>query len=275
MTRSPAPEPAHVQPAGVQVGERDAVAGVCEGGGEQQPDGPRPQEQDVRGVREPAGLDPVEDAGEGLGEGGDLEGEGVRTHVGAAPDEPLRNQDGLGERAVEVLEVGAEVLAPRPARTADAAGGGVDHHQAVALADTLDADANGLRRARHLVAERTRNAKHAGVSAGEEDLEVGAAGGGGADAQENLAWPRDRDRLLAQLEALGAEEVGDGACPRGRRSHGRSGPRRILSASRRRASRTAAAVSLNGSRWVTSGVGSSRPEARSANASCCSASPPE
>ena len=91
-----------------------------------------------------------------------------------------------------------------------------------------------------------------------EHLHVGAAGRGGADPEEDLAWPRPRDLHLAQLDPLRAEEV-DGSL-RAREAHGRaSGWRSTFSALRALERSTASSKRESGSRWVTRGEGSRRP----------------
>src|SRR6185312_10738853 len=77
-------------------------------------------------------LQTVKHAGERLGQGCDLEGHVRRQPVGAAFDEAPGDEEVLGEGAVEIVEVRAEVLPAPGAPLADAAGRGVGHHHPVA-----------------------------------------------------------------------------------------------------------------------------------------------
>ena len=256
-----------VPPPGEQVDEEEAdrPAAVDHGVGRAVPG---------RAVRpDRAQLETVQHAGERLGERRDLERQAVGQRIGAERGEAGGDEEVLGEGAVQIAQIGAQVLAAVPAPFALAAGDRVGDDDPVTGPPTLLLGTDRLYGSGHLVAERGGRLQHARMAAAAQHLDVGAAGGGGADAHQDLAGTRLRHRHAAQLHPLRAEQIDDalGGPLQGRPPASPSGASSTLSARRSRASSTARAIADSGRRWVTSGVGSRRRETRSRQTSRCSA----
>ena len=203
--------PADLEAAGLGIGQDDPVPLDRQRRDEKEPDRTGAENQNLHrlalGVaRQVRGLDAVEDAPEGLGQGRLFKPQALRNPVGAALDESLGDEEELGEGAVEVVEIFAQVFTAHSAGLARQAGRRVGDHHRLAPGERLDLRPDGGDQARHLVAEQGRRPEHAGVAAAPENLDVGAASGGCFHAQQNLAGAGPGNRDLANLDSLGPQQ---------------------------------------------------------------------
>ena len=187
------------------------MPGPRQGADEQQADGPGAEQHDLRPRAvfvQFAGVHAVQHAGQRLRQRRLAEGQPRRDGMGILFHEARGHSHEFGEGAVEVLDIGAEVFPPARAVITVAAGGGVGDHHGVAFAELGDALAHGRHAARHFVPKERRNFQHAGMAAALEHLHVGAAGGRGLDAQDDLAVVRFGHGQVADLDRLGPQQHG-------------------------------------------------------------------
>ncbi len=126
--------------------------------------------------------------------------------MGARPHEACGYPEILGERAVQILEIRAQVLPARAAVVALAAGGGVGDHHPLADREAFHPGARRGHGAGHLVAEQSGYDQHARMAAAAVHLDVGTAGGGGPHPEDDLVVGGAGYRHLADLDALGSGE---------------------------------------------------------------------
>ena len=136
-------------------------------------------------------VDRVHRAGERLGQGRERERQAGRQRVEVHARDPLGHEQLLREAAEHVEQVLAQALAPARALAADAARRRVAAEHDVAGRHGAHVLPHGFDRARELVAEPARVRRDRRVPA-LDGLDVGAAGGGGADPQHDLAAAGDR-----------------------------------------------------------------------------------
>ena len=128
-------------------------------------------------------------------------------------DDPRRNADELGVGTVVEEEVVTEVLLVIATEEAGVAGRGVEGEDAVADGEGSDTFAELHYGSGEFVAEEAVEGEHFGVVAAAVDLEIGAAGEGGADAQHQLAGGSDRDRHVLNAEVFLTVKNGGSHCP--------------------------------------------------------------
>jgi hypothetical protein len=153
-------------------------------------------------------FEAAQDAGQGFGEGGVLEGDGVGDREGVFFDDACGDADELGVGTVVEEEVVAEVLLAVEAEEAGVAGCGVEREDAVAEGEPGDAFADLDDGSGDLVAEEAVEGEHLGVIAAAVDFEVGAAGEGGADAQDELAGAGGGDGHVLDAQVFLAAKNG-------------------------------------------------------------------
>ena len=176
-----------------------------------------------------AAFEAVDGAGQRFRHGGHhgFEAGGPRVH--AALRDGFGDQQVVGESAVQVDEVAAEVLAFVPARLALAAGGAVGDDDGVSFGVKGPGpgpdDGSG-----DLVAEGRRQGQHGRMAAAAVDLDVGAAGGRGIDPDQQFAGAWLGHRQPPQLDAPGAGEKGLGLVFRDHAFRGAAGPSAPLAA---------------------------------------------
>ncbi len=149
-----------------------------------------------------------------------LEGDGVGDAEGVFFDDARGDADVLGVGAVVEEQVVAEVLLVVAAEEAGVAGRGVEREDAVADGERGDAFADLDDGSGEFVAEEAIEGEHFGVVAAAVDLEVGAAGKGGAHAQDQLAGSGRGDRDILDAEVfLAAKDGGSHGSARGSCGH--------------------------------------------------------
>jgi hypothetical protein len=144
-------------------------------------------------------MESAQDAGERLSHGGIFETDVGRNdeHVGFDDAAGDANVFGLGSVVEE--EIFAEVLLMLGAVEAHLARGGVEGDDAHALLESVDTGANFLDDSGEFVAEEGRGNDHAGVITALVHLEVGAAGEGNLDLNQNFAITHARDGNFLDL----------------------------------------------------------------------------
>ena len=148
-----------------------------------------------------AALKAVDRARQRLRQGRDRGFEPGGAGVHAALREDFGDQQVVGEGAVQVDEVAAEVLAFVPAGVALAAGGAVRDDDGVALAANRAVGGTD-HGAGDLVAEGRRQRQHRRVAAAAIDLDVRAAGGRGVDPDQQFAGAGFGHRSFASARRL-------------------------------------------------------------------------
>jgi hypothetical protein len=138
----------------------------------------------------------MDGASERFSECGVLEWNVVRDDERVLGDNAGRNADELGISAVVEEQVVAEILLPALAEVALAAGSRIESDNATAVGKALDPlprldDGSG-----QLVAEEGGGDDHAGMIATTKDFEIRSTSEGGADAHDQLAVTRPRNRHI-------------------------------------------------------------------------------
>jgi len=151
-------------------------------------------------------VHPVDHGGQGLERGRGLEGQGVGDRVRVALDDRARDDDLLGEGAVEILEVLAQRLAPDGARPAVAARSGVGGDDPLADLEVGHAFAHLADDPGELVAEAGgQRGKQGGVPP-PVGFQVRSARGGGLDVHGDLTGAGVLDGDVLQAQIAGAVE---------------------------------------------------------------------
>ena len=143
-------------------------------------------------------FEAANDAGQGFGESGVFEGNAVGNEQSVLLDDTGWDADVFGVGSVVEEEVFAEILLAVAAEETDVAGGRVEGNDPVAFAEVGDAGARLRRPLRRARGQRGWAAQHHGVVAAAVDLQVGAAGQGGADANHQFPGRGLGDRHLLQ-----------------------------------------------------------------------------
>lgn len=181
-------EGAGVVEAGAVASDEGDLAPVVTGeDGGHEADGAGAEDEEVLSGVESEVVDALDDAGEGFGEGGVGERGGIGDAMQVPLGNPGRDHDGLCVGAVEEEQVVAEVGLVASAGRAHAAGGGVGGDDTIADVPVGGCGVDFGDRAGELMAEGAGRGEHPGVVAASEDLEVGAAGEGGADPDADFA----------------------------------------------------------------------------------------
>ena len=154
----------------------------------------------------------MDNTGQGLAEGGALKGKADRDGIGVALDEALRDEQEFRISAIDVLQILAQVFAPHVAGAAGSAGSGIRHHNLVSNGKGGHALTHCRYAARHFMAEQSRHLKHAGMTAAPVNLYVGAAGGGGFNAEKNFTRPRQANGNFADFDLFRPQQHGAAHC---------------------------------------------------------------
>ena len=149
-------------------------------------------------------MHPVHHGGQGLKRGGRLKGQGVGDRVRVALDDRPRDDDLLGEGAVEILEVLAQRLAPDGASPAVAARGGVGGDDPLADLEVGHAFAHLGDDPGELVSEAGGQRGKKGRMPPPVGFQVGSARGGGLDVHGDLARAGVLDGNVLQAQIAGA-----------------------------------------------------------------------
>jgi len=155
---------------------------------EHEADGPLSDDDDTVAGADMGFLEALEDAGEGFDEGGVEIAEMGGDLVHVALYDAGGDADIFSVGAVIEEEVLAEVFEAAAAIEAVEAGGGVGGDDALADVEAFDVFADGDDVAGEFVAEEGRRDDHFGVITAAKDLDVGATGKGGADADKDIAF---------------------------------------------------------------------------------------
>ncbi len=121
-------------------------------------------------------LEPVDGAGQGLGERGVFERHVLRNDERVLGDDAFGNLDEFGISAVVEEQIVAKIFLATQAKVALAARSGVERHNPVAGSEIGDALARFDDRSCLLVSEERGRNDHARVVSAAKDLEIGAAG---------------------------------------------------------------------------------------------------
>lgn len=175
-----------------------------------------PEDQEVFAWLKPEIADALDHTGEGFGEGGFGKGDVFGDREEIPGDNAGGDDDGFGIGAVEEEEVVAKVGLADPAEMTGQAGGGIGGND-----PGSEGPSDGLRvdfgdDAGEFVAEGAGWGEHAGVVTAAKDLEIGAAGEGGLDAETEFTGLEGR-----RDEGLDADlfpTVEDGSAHDGARS---------------------------------------------------------
>ena len=149
-----------------------------------------------------------------------LEGDGAGDVKGVFFDDARGDTDELGVGAVVEEQVVAEVLLVVAAEEAGVTGRRVEGKDAVAEGKVGDAIADLDDGSGELVAEEAVKGKHPGVIAAAVDLEVCAAGKGGAHAQDQFTGTGGGDGDILDAEVFLAAKDGG--------SHGSAGDLAVI-----------------------------------------------
>src|SRR5581483_3185962 len=152
----------------------------------------------------------ADDAGQRLDDGRFLHGHLRRNHQHVLLDDAARNLDELGVGAVVEQQVFAEVFLVARAVEAHAARSRVERDHALAAAEVSDPMAGFRNHAGQLVPEQRGRNDHARVVAALVDLQVGAAGEGNFDFDQDLAVFDARNGDALNLYVLFTVEDGCG-----------------------------------------------------------------
>ena len=152
----------------------------------------------------------AEDAGQRLGHGGVFHADVGRDDQHVGFNDAARNANVFGVSTVVEEQIFAEVFLMLGAVEAHLAGRGVEGDDAHALLEAIDSGADFLNDSGEFVAEQGGRNDHAGVIAALVNLEIGAAGEGNLNLDENLAVSDARDGNLFDFEVFFAVQDGGG-----------------------------------------------------------------
>lgn len=183
-----------LQPGVVAANHRHPGAGLSGEGNGHEPDRTGAEHEQMFGGFELEIAQALDNAGQGFGEGRFSKRDVGGDREQVSGDDPGRDHNGFGVGAVQEEEVIAEVGLSDAAWMAGKAGGGIGGNDPGA-----DGPTAGLRMdlgddAGEFVSEGAGRGEHPGVITAAIDLEIGAAGEGGLDAEADftgLEWGRD------------------------------------------------------------------------------------
>ena len=152
----------------------------------------------------------AQNAGQRLGHGGVFDADVGRNDQHVGFNDAAWNADVFGVGAVVEEEIFAEIFLMLGAVEAHLARGGVERDNAHALLEAINSGSDFLDDSGEFVAEQGGRDDHAGMIAALVDLEIGTAGQGDLDLDENLAVSDARDGNFFDFEIFFAVQDGGG-----------------------------------------------------------------